>query len=353
MNPLLSKLRNRGLHFLSRHGRSLEQACVERDVLCPAEDNDSHPGIYEERDFERATCCEKTTTMAEERARMSGGIRHHGATVLYRLKDVTLHDGWLASGGWRTQNSCRPSAWQDGARPVEMERAACASTYVGSLYFGHWLSDDLPLLLEAERHAPAITTARTPWGHEGEYLDLLGLHAQPLIRAHIAQLTWIDNVAQNSYRAEQYRELRRRLRKSVPPVAGRRVMLRRGRSGVERMLVNEKELEAMLSHRGFEIVDPEQSSALEIAHGCAGAEIVLGVEGSHLTHAFLTMAAGGAIVAMVPPYRFINHYKDLTDCIGMRYGMITGTAAEGGYRVDPDELLRLLNRVEDTIAAAA
>jgi hypothetical protein len=30
----------------------------------------------------------------------------------------------------------------------------------------------------------------------------------------------------------------------------------------------------------------------------------------------------------------------------MRYGSITGAAVEGGFRIDPDELLRLLDRVE-------
>jgi hypothetical protein len=30
----------------------------------------------------------------------------------------------------------------------------------------------------------------------------------------------------------------------------------------------------------------------------------------------------------------------------MRYGSITGTAVEAGFRIDPDELLHLLDRVE-------
>jgi Glycosyltransferase 61 len=106
-------------------------------------------------------------------------------------------------------------------------------------------------------------------------------------------------------------------------------------------------VEAVLAKRGFEIVDPAQCTAREVAQACAGARIALCVEGSQLTHAFLAMAERGGIVAMIPPYRYINHYKDLTDCIGtMRYASITGTAVEGGFRIHPDELLRLLDRVE-------
>jgi hypothetical protein len=190
--------------------------------------------------------------------------------------------------------------------------------------------------------------------HQPGYLALLGLHPQPLIRARFRRLTWIDNVAQNSYRAQQYRELRHRIRQQTAPVKeckeGRRVMLRRGQSGAHRVLVNEEELESLLAKRGFEIVDPATLTAHEVAQACAGARIALSVEGSQLTHAFLVMADRGGIVAMIPPYRYINHYKDLTDCIRtMRYGSITGTAVEGGFRVDPEELLRLIDRVETAL----
>ncbi len=348
MSSRLSNIRNRAMGVLQRFGPSIEEVCTAREVLCPAEDPETLPGICEPRDFERATACEKTTTMEAEHARMRGGHRHHGATVLYQLEDAILRKGWISSKGWRTCNSSRPAPWTGGP-PVEMERAAYASTFVGSMYFAHWLADDLPLLLEAERHAPAVAAAREPYAHESEYLELLGLQVQPLIRARFRHLSWIDNVAQNSYRAAQYRELRRRLAQSTKPVAGRKVMLHRGRSGAERLLINEQELGALLEKRGFEIVDPQQASVASIAQACAGARIALSVEGSQLTHAFLSMADHGAIVAMVPPYRYINHYKDLTDCVGMRYGMITGTTADGGFHVDPSELLHLLDRVETAL----
>jgi hypothetical protein len=354
MTTLFSKVRNRALCWLERRGPRIEDVCLRREILCPAEDAETPPGICDPRDFERVTACEKATTMDEERARMRGGTRHHGATVLYELEDAALWDGWFSSKGWRSWNALHPSApsqSSSGGPPAQVDRAVCGSTFVGSFYFGHWLSDDLPLLLEAEGHDnPVITTARTPYSHQPGYLELLGLHSQPLIRAHFDRLIWIDNVAQNSRRAQQYRELRRRIREQTAPVEGRRVMLHRGRSGVHRVLANEEELEAMLAKRGFEIVDPAKCTAREIAMACAGARIALGVEGSQLTHAFLAMADHAAIVAMIPPYRYINHYKDLTDCIGtMRYGSITGTAAEEGFRIDPDELLQLLDRVETAL----
>lgn len=353
MSHLYSKIRNRALCFLERRGPKIEDVCVSREILCPAEDTETSPGICDPGDFERVTACEKATTMEQELARMRGGTRHHGATVLYELENAVLRDGWISSKGWRSWNAVHPSPPShsvSGCQPVRMDRAVCGSTFVGSFYFGHWLSDDLPLLLEAEQHGAVITTARPPYTHEPGYLELLGLRSEPLVRARFDRLTWIDNVAQNSRRAQQYRELRRRIRQSTSPVEGRRVMLHRGRTGAHRVLANEEELEAMLAKRGFEIVDPAKCTAREIAQACAGARIALCVEGSQLTHAFLAMADHAAIVAMIPPYRYINHYKDLTDCMAtMRYGSITGTAVEEGFGIDPDELLRLLDRMETAL----
>jgi hypothetical protein len=86
---------------------------------------------------------------------MRGGVRHHGATELYELADVTLWDRWISAQGWHSWNALHPTppTRSGSGNPVQMDRAVCGSTFVGSFYFGHWLSDDLPLLLEVERHA--------------------------------------------------------------------------------------------------------------------------------------------------------------------------------------------------------
>jgi hypothetical protein len=58
-------------------------------------------------------------------------------------------------------------------------------------------------------------------------------------------------------------------------------------------------------------------------------------------------------LAMIPPYRFDNHYKDLADCADLHYGMIVGTAANDGFLIDPNELRRLLERVEQKLDQSA
>lgn len=346
MTNLLRKVRHRVHSYRARGAQRLAEIASRQEVLCPAEIAETPPAIYDEAALSRVTECEKTTNFEHEMSRLRGGERHHGATVLYQLNGVELRDGWLFESGRPVQRLTLRDT--PGERTIgRIERAAYAGTFVGSFYFGHWLSDDLPLLLEAGQHAPPVIAAHTPYLQERGYLQLARLEARSVAHAQFDTLLWIDNEAQNSRRAAQYRELRGRIARDTRPVGGRRIMLHRGRSGASRVLINELELEELVASRGYEIVDPSHLSAIQIAQACAGARIALCVEGSQLTHAFLAMAAKSAIVALIPPYRYINHYKDLTDCLGtMRYGSLVGTPAQGGFHVDPEELLRLLDRVE-------
>jgi hypothetical protein len=53
-------------------------------------------------------------------------------------------------------------------------------------------------------------------------------------------------------------------------------------------------------------------------------------------------AERGGIVAMNPPYRYITHYKHLTDCISHQALRIDHrNSRRRRFHIDPDELLRL------------
>lgn len=76
------------------------------------------------------------------------------------------------------------------------------------------------------------------------------------------------------------------------------------------------------------------------------AKLVVGVEGSHLIHAMVTIAEGGTLLVLQPPNRFNNPLKDYTDCLGMNYAFLTGHAVEDGFEVDLDQLARLLEQID-------
>lgn len=115
---------------------------------------------------------------------------------------------------------------------------------------------------------------------------------------------------------------------------------------MERAIRNPIPLETFLEARGFTIIDPDRMTSAQIVEATQGAKIILGVEGSHLAHGIYTIADGGTFCILQPPYRFNNIFKDFTDAIGLNYAFTVGHEVEGGFNVDLDELLRLIDRIE-------
>jgi capsular polysaccharide biosynthesis protein len=109
-------------------------------------------------------------------------------------------------------------------------------------------------------------------------------------------------------------------------------------------MFNEIELaEHLRERRGFRILDVTRDDVPTIVAGCAGARVVIGVEGSNLAHGLITMQTGGALVTLQPPDRFSGVLKRTTDMAGMDFAFVVGQAEPGGFRVDPVEVERTLD----------
>src|SRR5690606_29138747 len=104
--------------------------------------------------------------------------------------------------------------------------------------------------------------------HEVGYRRLLGLNTpQRVISGRIGELTLYVEPWQNGSKSSRFRELRRRLRSSLPSlrVRSRRVYLKRGQTGEPRNLSNESEIEELLSGYGFETIEPARLTTEDIA----------------------------------------------------------------------------------------
>jgi capsular polysaccharide biosynthesis protein len=89
-------------------------------------------------------------------------------------------------------------------------------------------------------------------------------------------------------------------------------------------------------------VDPDLTSAGQIAAAIHNARLVVGIEGSHLAHAIYAIADGGTLLAIQPPNRFNNVFKDIADAMALRYAFIVGAPVPGGFEVEVDRLDRLI-----------
>ncbi len=68
-----------------------------------------------------------------------------------------------------------------------------------------------------------------------------------------------------------------------------------------------------------------------IVAACAGARVVIGVEGSQLVHGVNVASAWGCLLTLQPPNRFVSYYKYLTDRDYQHFGFVVGIPEGDGF----------------------
>jgi hypothetical protein len=311
-----------------------------------------HPAVREVRpraffldgQLDRVEGVQNETSLDFELARVLGREVEHAATMAFELDDATIFEGSVYAGGTRLRFMEAPFSLRAfGGAEEELDRAALDCTFVGNRYFGHWIADDCPLHLLAREHAEPIGVTRPLFGQEAQFGALWGLHPRKVSSATVRKLLYFLDYSQNRTKRERYERLRAPIQARAGSASRRGVYFRRGSGGALRELTNQTEIEERLTRRGFHVLDPTVETVEKVMDLCAGAPCVVSVEGSQLAHGLLNVAAGGSLLALQPPNRFNNVYKDRADCLGLRYGFVVGRGNEAGFHVDVDEIERTLD----------
>jgi capsular polysaccharide biosynthesis protein len=204
--------------------------------------------------------------------------------------------------------------------------------------------DDCPTYTLAVAEGAPLTTDQPVQPHTLGYEDWLAMRPTRLRRAYVRELVVFADVGQNRNKHARFCAMGEKLRARVTGGGHPGVFILRGCTGARRRLDNERELaERLRERRGYRIVEPERMDVPAIVAACAGARVVVGVEGSALLHGILLLPPGGAVVALEPPGRFVALLKHLTDRDGQYFGFVVGTPTDGGFHIDGDELERTLD----------
>jgi hypothetical protein len=347
----ITPLKQKFLKSVTGSRRTLQDLSSKRWTICPSEQQRVPPAIFLEQDLAKITAVMEDTTLEQEMARIRGGQIEHAATMAYQLADCELLNGNLYKGAVRYPLTKQAQRLFEFKRTESITEAALASTYYGSFYFGHWLTDDLSLCLAAQSWGTPVIPERPAYSHESGYRELTNIQPNSVASAYFQQLIIFDDFGQNSFKRTRYEEIRSRLSKIPAINAGGKVLIRRGQQGAARVLTNAAEIEQLLVAQGFYIVDPEQSTVQEIVAATQGARLVVGLEGSHLLHCIYTMAQNGGLCVLQPPFRFNNVLKNYADGVGISYGFVIGQANENGFSINPDDLLHILAKIDSALPA--
>jgi hypothetical protein len=331
-------------------GRALEvvaHASAEW-TLCGEEPFVRRPALFLDGALEKIKAVSPWRSASFEMKSVHGEPGVHHPTKAFLLRNVQIAGPFIYVKG----SKMRPGFGKNGAlvRATTIHRfkeAHLVSCSTGTEFFGCYLMDEFPLMLIDPDYEFNIASVSNHYGHGPGYRELVQIADAPVVSyGFVDALTIYSDHAQNSLKEKRYRMLRDRVSarlRSQAPAAG--VFLKRGVTGERRVLRNEPEIEAIVREYGFDVVDPSQLTSFEIARRTFGAKVVVGVEGSHLSHAIYSMADDAAFLVIQPPNRFSMSYKDFADGMGMPFAFVVGDEVDDGFVVAADELRATLDKV--------
>ena len=342
--PLFSPI---GCALLSRTGfeRTLTDVCIEKFQIGTAARFERLPALCLPGSLDSVTGVAPMRTLELERQRLQAGEMLLPACTAYVLKDAICVDGniykkfakYRIRGETHTLLAAVKEFVSDGV---------LVSNNQSHAYFGHWMTEELPGIAFAQGLGRVVTVdhARAPYAHERGYMRIYGLPvpAELPTRCVIGRLTVLGENGTNIPQLNKLAEFRESRACAGWRRTDRRVFVRRG-GGSPRRLSNESEIIDYLSREGFDIIDPENETAQEIAARCYGACLAVGVEGSHMAHAFVQMFTGASFLLIQPPDRFNNPFKDLCDAVGINFGFVISDTLGDGFNLPIDRLARTLD----------
>jgi hypothetical protein len=327
---------------------TLESTAFEREELCPSEQVEVSPAIYLPGQLERVTASTPESTQKREIELVTARTITHAPTVAYHIRNAVLFDGSIYSGRLRYPLVDRHTFVSKRTELDHLSKAALASSLLGHRYFGHWLTDDCPTYLLAERFARPLSIPHSfqlvP--HAADYQKCFGQDWRYIDRAQIEHLVVFQDFAQNSLKRSRYIELNRRIARTVSIVQAKSsplVYLRRGVTGAPRLVENEFEIIDVLSKKGFRVVDVENRNLASIREDLAGAEVVVSVEGSHSTHFAFCAPQRSCLLVLQPQDRFTAMQRGWTMCLGTKFGFVVGERGKSGYVFSSHEILQTLD----------
>ena len=342
------------MHKLFQAGSFLEGLAARSWEIAPGTTSVSRAALFLPGQFERVTGHVYTD---DPRRDMTGGIvTAQPPTRGFEVRDVMLVDGSLYKPGKRLDlHSRRHLPRIDRYLPrmrveYEIDSGAIYNTYEGIEYFALWLTDDCQNYLLAKEYGVIVGPNRNITTHIPQYEAWLGMSTLRVNSAFLRKtILFDDDWGNNASKLERFTQVREKLLAHVRVEPHPGVFILRRASGKARIMFNEIELaEHLRERRGFRILDVTRDDVPTIVAGCAGARVVIGVEGSNLAHGLITMQTGGALVTLQPPDRFSGVLKRTTDMAGMDFAFVVGQAEPGGFRVDPVEVERTLDLLPQT-----
>jgi hypothetical protein len=334
---------------LSHGDKAFERLAVDSWQIAPGTTSIASAAYSLPGQLSRITGMAYTTDPGRD---MRGGFEvRHAPTRAFLLRNVYLIDGALYAGRYRidlhprNQIARMKRYFPTTSISLELDRGALYSSFEGNEFFGIWLTEDCSTYPLAAAAGVPVTSNQPVFKHTSEYEALFDMTPVRTNAAFLREAVFfVDGWSNNTSQHQRFAALRTTLLTRYPRPAHPGVFILRGNSGTARTLKNELQIaEHLRKTRGFSVVDPTGDSVAKILAQCAGAKVLVGVEGSQLIHGLMVLQPGASVLTLQPPDRFCSVIKKTTDMAGQHYGYVVGKPAGDGFTADVQEIERTLD----------
>jgi hypothetical protein len=325
--------------------RSLESIATKVEMLSPEErDCPCEPAVF------LATQPAKITgamiagqTVSEALASATATTVTHLPTLAYQIDDAILIDGSIYSEGVKYWIAHR----KDSAKQIlDLHSAAVASTPQGTRWFGHWLMDDC-LTYEIARNFDNVICVNSQFSNQQkEYQTYFGQDWTDLGAVRVKHLTIFEDYGHNHYKRQRQGQLSQAIQKRFHSEKTTRIYLRRGVTGTPRPIANEQQIIETLAKHGFIVADIENDSLEELLSALCSAEIVVSIEGSHVSHCGFSLPRHAKLLLLQPDDRFCMIHNGWLGCIDGIQGFVVGEKTVDGYFFPTSDILRTIDLMD-------
>lgn len=327
---------------------TLADIAESRDVIHPGNWFDHPSAIYLPEELNRITGVGLGGSIEGELKRMQAHRQFHQASIAYHTSNLLACNGDIYGKRFKYGIKRKRQEWLNlQAAEVVEQPVIVSQTWLGSQFFGHFISDDIPLNLLAQTIGNAYGISINLTEQQQEYAKLFQVRQQQLPeKSLLKQVTLFDDFHYNEHKVVRWKQLRKTLtqHKQTPKHQG--VFLMRGHTGAARLLVNEQEVADYLSTQGFLCINPGESHLNDVIDAVAHTDRLVGVEGSQLIHGFLGLREGGSMLILQPPMQFSCVFKDKADMLNIRSAFHVCQQCEGGFKADLNSIKNLLNQMQ-------
>jgi hypothetical protein len=227
-------------------------------------------------------------------------------SVVYELENVLITENSLFCKQYRQALTMTDPKTKDFLLPIEYQEltfGVFAHNPFSRLFWGHWLMSELPMQFRMQNDGPFISNdKRNPFRDEPIWRDRLDL---PEIKSakvwRVDKLLVSNPCAMDPSTIKNWFAIREKIKNN--DISKKLIYIKRGQTGQQRVLTNEDDLIVKLEKIGFEIIEINDVIGNELIELLLEADVVIGVEGSHMDPILYTFQDGGLLIVLQPPGR--------------------------------------------------